>query len=285
MMIIVVIVITIMIMETITIMIIRVAIRKIVFASRFPPRRLALGGLEAWRLEVWRLGGLEALMLGARGKKTPKCALLPRWSTCRELGFLGSLGGPWGVPWGSLGGPWGVPGGSLGGPWGIPGRSLGGPGSPRRVSGGQDDPTWATLGPTWGQLGPTWHHFGANLSPNGQKLIPKLTKDWSKMGQNLESHFCNKFWLIFVWFFIVFWVRKSVIFECFFNDNLSSSNMWKSSKTIEKSMVFDDFPHLGNVTIHATMMQIWYEKMMKFDDQIWIDFGTKNCRKFEQKLT
>ena len=115
---------------------------------------------------------------------------------CCHVGQLAGNLGSWGpleVPGGSLGGPWGVPGGSLGGPWGIPGRSLGGPGSPRRVSGGQDDPTWATLGPTWGQLGPTWHHFGANLSPNGQKLIPKLTKDASKMGQNLESHFLTSF--------------------------------------------------------------------------------------------
>ena len=100
---------------------------------------------------------------------------------CPGGGSWGSLEDPLGAPWGSLGGPWGIPGRSLGGSMevpvgflGVPGKSLGGPGCPRKVSGGQDDPTWATLGSTWGQLGPTWGQLGAMLGPTCVEMDQKL---------------------------------------------------------------------------------------------------------------
>ena len=137
-------------------------------------------------------------------------------------------------PWGSLGGSLGVPGGCLGAKM-----------APRLVP-------WPNLGSSWSQLGANLDQLGANLGStwgkmtenryqNGHQTGPKLIKNWSETRIIFLHDLLIDFWSIFD----VFLIKNHRILGRCFEQLLSNIRMWKSSKTIEKTMVFKGFSYVG----------------------------------------
>ena len=139
----------------------------------------------------------------------------------------------------------------------------------------------------WPPSDPSWP---PNLPQNGPQMGPKKLKIGSKMGARNQRWFL----LIFCQFFDQKLVQKSMCFWWFFSASIIAANMRKSSKTLEKQMVFDDFSSFERSksvkkSIKNASQQVtpkWRPFWTHFEVQNWpkmVPSWTKNGQKNHQK--
>ena len=109
-------------------------------------------------------------------------------------------------------------------------------------------PSWQLLAENWGvgtsklaTPSPTWGKMTENRYQKGHQTGPKLIKHWSETRIIFLHDLLIDFWSIFD----VFLIKNHRILGRCFEQLLSNIRMWKSSKTIEKTMVFKGFSYVG----------------------------------------
>ena len=120
------------------------------------------------------------------------------------------------------------------------------------------DPTWiqnwSKTSPKWDQnrfwaaspillplLTPSWPPSDPSWPPNLRQNSPQMGPKKLKIGSKMDARNQRCFLLIFCEFFGQKLVQKSLFFWWFLSVRMIAANMRKSSKNLEKPMVFDDF--------------------------------------------